>query len=153
MSASLGKVLKYAGMLGIGVLLLTLAMRGVDDPQALWDDTECQRLEHWRQFVMGYLAIVSRGMRWLILLEPLGHQPKMSNSIHAVAFSYFSNAFVPRAGNWPGVGRSIRRMTFPWMSSSVRSFPSGWSISPCCSLHGDCPPVQHGHLFGLQRFV
>ena len=38
MSASLGKVLKYAGMLGIGVLLFTLAMRGVDDPQALWDD-------------------------------------------------------------------------------------------------------------------
>ena len=38
MSASLGKVLKYSGMLGIGVLLFTLAMRGVDDPQALWDD-------------------------------------------------------------------------------------------------------------------
>ena len=99
MSASLGKVLKYAGMLGIGVLLLTLAMRGVDDPQALWDDM--RSASGWSigaSFVMGYLAIVSRGMRWLILLEPLGHQPKMSNSIHAVAFSYFSNAFVPRSG-------------------------------------------------------
>ena len=78
MSASLGKVLKYAGMLGIGVLLLTLAMRGVDDPQALWDDM--RSASGWSigaSFVMGYLAIVSRGMRWLILLEPLGHQPKM----------------------------------------------------------------------------
>ena len=32
----MGKVLKYALMLGIGVLLFTLAMKGVDDPQALW---------------------------------------------------------------------------------------------------------------------
>ena len=86
-------------MLGIGVLLMALAMRAVEDPQALWDD---MRSASWKgiaaSFVMGYLAIVSRGMRWLILLEPLGHTPKMGNSIHAVAFSYFSNAFVPRSG-------------------------------------------------------
>ena len=30
--------------------------------------------------------------------SPLGHTPRMGNSIHAVAFSYFSNAFVPRSG-------------------------------------------------------
>lgn len=99
MNTSVGKVLKYVVMLGIGVLLMALAMRAVDDPQALWDD---MRSASWKciaaSFVMGYLAIVSRGMRWLILLEPLGHAPKMGNSIHAVAFSYFSNAFVPRSG-------------------------------------------------------
>lgn len=134
MSASVGKVLKYALMLGIGVLLFTLAMKGIDDPQALWDDM--RSASGWSigaSFVMGYLAIVSRGMRWLILLEPLGHQPKMGNSIHAVAFSYFSNAFVPGAGNWPAVGPSTRPMAFPWTSSSGRSFPNAWSISPCCS--------------------
>jgi uncharacterized membrane protein YbhN (UPF0104 family) len=99
MNIKLGQVLKYALMLGIGVFLMALAMRAVDDPQALWDD---MRSASWKgiaaSFVMGYLAIVSRGMRWLILLEPLGHVPKMGNSIHAVAFSYFSNAFVPRSG-------------------------------------------------------
>ncbi len=99
MKSKLGQALKYILMLGIGVLLLALAMRAVEDPQALWDD---MRSASWKgiaaSFVMGYLAIVSRGMRWLILLEPLGHAPKMGNSIHAVAFSYFSNAFVPRSG-------------------------------------------------------
>lgn len=94
-----GQALKYVVMLGIGVLLFALAMRAVDDPQALWED---MRSASWTSiaasFVMGYLAIVSRGMRWLILLEPLGHTPRMSNSIHAVAFSYFSNTFVPRSG-------------------------------------------------------
>ena len=99
MKGSTGRILKYALMLGIGVLLFALAMKGVDDPQALWDDM--RSASGWSigaSFAMGYLAIVSRGMRWLILLEPLGHKPKMGNSIHAVAFSYFSNAFVPRSG-------------------------------------------------------
>lgn len=49
-------------------------------------------------FLFGYLAIVSRGMRWLIILEPLGYKPNMWRSIHAVAFGYFANTFVPRSG-------------------------------------------------------
>ena len=99
MKGRLGQVLKYVLMLGIGGLLFGLAMGAVDDPDALWADM--RSANGWciaASFMMGYLAIVSRGVRWLILLEPLGHRPKMSNSIHAVAFSYFSNTFVPRSG-------------------------------------------------------
>ena len=99
MKGRLGRVLKYVLMLGIGGVLFGLAMGAVDDPDALWADM--RSANGWciaASFLMGYLAIVSRGVRWLILLEPLGHQPKMSNSIHAVAFSYFSNTFVPRSG-------------------------------------------------------
>lgn len=99
MKGRLGQVLKYVLMLGIGGLLFGLAMGAVDDPDALWADM--RSANGWciaASFLMGYLAIVSRGVRWLILLEPLGHRPKMSNSIHAVAFSYFSNTFVPRSG-------------------------------------------------------
>lgn len=99
MKGSMGQIVKYVLMLGIGVLLFGLAMRAVDDPEALWNDM--RSASGWSiaaSFAMGYLAIVSRGMRWLILLEPLGHTPRMGNSIHAVAFSYFSNTFVPRSG-------------------------------------------------------
>lgn len=93
------QILKYVLMLGFGVLLFSLAMGAVDDPEALWNDMKsASGLHIGLSFIMGYLAIVSRGMRWLILLEPLGHQPRMGNSIHAVAFSYFSNTFVPRSG-------------------------------------------------------
>ena len=35
MKSKLGQALKYILMLGIGVLLLALAMRAVEDPQAL----------------------------------------------------------------------------------------------------------------------
>lgn len=84
---------------GIGVGLFWLAMQGVEDPEALKRD---MRSAQWwgiaSSFVMGYLAIVSRGIRWNLLLAPMGHRPSPSRSVHAVAFSYFANAFVPRSG-------------------------------------------------------
>ena len=83
----------------IGVGLFWLAMQGVEDPEALKRD---MRSAQWwgigASFVMGYLAIVSRGLRWNILLAPMGHNPSPARSVHAVAFSYFANAFVPRSG-------------------------------------------------------
>jgi len=84
---------------GIGVGLFWLAMQGVEDPEALIRD---MRSAQWwgiaLSFVMGYLAIVSRGIRWNLLLAPMGHRPSPARSVHAVAFSYFANAFVPRSG-------------------------------------------------------
>ena len=84
---------------GIGVGLFWLAMQGVQDPEALKRD---MRSAQWwgigASFVMGYLAIVSRGLRWNILLAPMGHNPSPARSVHAVAFSYLANAFVPRSG-------------------------------------------------------
>ena len=84
---------------GIGLGLFWLAMQGVEDPEALKRD---MRSAQWwgiaASFVMGYLAIVSRGLRWNLLLAPMGHHPSPGRSVHAVAFSYFANAFVPRSG-------------------------------------------------------
>ena len=84
---------------GIGLGLFWLAMQGVEDPEALKHD---MRSAQWwgiaASFVMGYLAIVSRGLRWNLLLAPMGHHPSPARSVHAVAFSYFANAFVPRSG-------------------------------------------------------
>lgn len=93
------KTLTYLISLGIGVLLFYLAFSLVDDRDALWND---MKSASWTgvmaSFLMGYLAIVSRGLRWGILLEPLGYQPAKLRSVHAVAFAYFANTFVPRSG-------------------------------------------------------
>ena len=93
------KVLTTLVFFGIGVALFWLAMQGVEDPEALKRD---MRSAQWwgiaASFVMGYLAIVSRGIRWNLLLAPMGHRPSPARSVHAVAFSYFANAFVPRSG-------------------------------------------------------
>ena len=96
---TLRKGLTYLVFFGIGLGLFWLAMQGVEDPEALKRD---MRSAQWwgiaASFVMGYLAIVSRGLRWNLLLAPMGHHPAPSRSVHAVAFSYFANAFVPRSG-------------------------------------------------------
>ena len=96
---TLRKALTYAAFFAIGLGLFWLAMQGVEDPEALKRD---MRSAQWwgiaGSFVMGYLAIVSRGLRWTLLLAPMGHRPSASRSVHAVAFSYFANAFVPRSG-------------------------------------------------------
>ena len=92
-------LLKYTVFLGVGVLLFSLAFSLVDDKEALW---EAMRSASWSgigiSFVMGYLAIVSRGLRWGMLLEPLGHRANVYHSIHSVTFAYFANTFVPRSG-------------------------------------------------------
>lgn len=69
------------------------------NPAQLWED-----LKHahygwvFASVLMGYAAIISRGLRWRLLLEPLGYKPKVWNSIHAVSTLYFVNLALPRAG-------------------------------------------------------
>lgn len=74
-------------------------LEGIDKTSILASD---MRKAHWAgillSVLLGYLAIVSRGMRWILLLEPMGYRANTWRSIHAVAFSYFANTFVPRSG-------------------------------------------------------
>jgi uncharacterized protein (TIRG00374 family) len=48
--------------------------------------------------VFGYLAYVFRGLRWSLLIKPLGFNPKTSILIHAIAFGYLFNVAIPRSG-------------------------------------------------------
>lgn len=48
--------------------------------------------------IMGYVAFISRGIRWNLLLEPLGKKAKTWNAINAIAVAYLVNTAVPRAG-------------------------------------------------------
>ena len=46
----------------------------------------------------GGLAIVIRGIRWIALIDALGYKSSKSNAIASVAIMYFTNLFIPRAG-------------------------------------------------------
>jgi hypothetical protein len=48
--------------------------------------------------ICGVLAIISRGLRWVFLIESLGYNISKKNSIHTVAIGYFTNILIPRAG-------------------------------------------------------
>jgi LPXTG-motif cell wall-anchored protein len=90
--------IKYLLFLGIGILLLYLAFRGKDLNSLLNDLTHANYYWVALSLLFGAAAYIVRGVRWLILLEPMGYHPKLSNSIHAVIVSYFANLAVPRIG-------------------------------------------------------
>jgi glycosyltransferase 2 family protein len=47
---------------------------------------------------MSLLSHLSRGMRWKILMEPLGYKPKTKNVFSVIMIGYLVNSFVPRVG-------------------------------------------------------
>lgn len=94
---SISQTLVFTAM-GAGLMYITYKDQ---DLNLLWERIrESNFFFIGLSFVMGYLAIVSRGLRWNLLLEPLGFKAKVWHSIHAVSFGYFANTFVPRSGEF-----------------------------------------------------
>ena len=48
--------------------------------------------------IFGVWAYVSRGIRWIVLIDALGYKSSKINSIASVSVGYFTNLFIPRAG-------------------------------------------------------
>ena len=48
--------------------------------------------------IFGAWAYVSRGLRWIVLIDALGYKSSKINSIASVSVGYFTNLFIPRAG-------------------------------------------------------
>ena len=69
------------------------------DPKALFEDLK--NVDYTLvviSMLFGFVAIVSRGLRWIVLLNNLNYKVKRSNSIYAVAIGYITNIAIPRAG-------------------------------------------------------
>jgi uncharacterized membrane protein YbhN (UPF0104 family) len=91
-------LLKYLVFVAISGGFLYLALRNTDFKKLAYDFANAQYGYVIASMVMGYLAFISRGIRWNILLEPLGKKANTWNAIHAIAIGYFANTAVPRAG-------------------------------------------------------
>ena len=94
----MAKWIKYILFFGIGVLLLFLAFNNQNPQELIKQLKTVDYLWVWLSMLFGFLAIISRGLRWIILLENLGYQAKSFNSICAVSIGYFTNLAIPRAG-------------------------------------------------------
>lgn len=99
MPAKLKKVLRYLFFLSLAGFLFWLALRKTS-PTQLWNDLITADFR-WvlLSIGMGFLAYVSRGLRWVIILRQLGYKEvKNWNAIHSISIGYFANLAVPRAG-------------------------------------------------------
>lgn len=91
-------ILKYTFFLALGGFFLCLALRKTDFEKLAYDFANAKYIYVLLSMLMGYVAFVSRGIRWNLLLEPLGKKAKNWNAIHAISIGYLANAAVPRAG-------------------------------------------------------
>ena len=93
------KALTLTVFFAIGVLLFVRLMDMIDDKSELLDYMSSAPI--WAiavTFIMGFFAIISRGFRWLLLLEPMGYSASGFRAVCSVAFGYLANTFVPRSG-------------------------------------------------------
>jgi len=94
-------ILKYLFFLGIGVFLTWWQISKMTPLQKIQFK---ESLIHARYiyilpvFLLTIMAHISRAVRWKILIEPMGYEPKTSNTFYAVMGGYFANTFLPRAG-------------------------------------------------------
>ena len=98
MQKKLINVIKYLLFGFLAFLLLALAMKNQNPRELLQSLANLEMIWIYLSIVLGALAIVLRGVRWIHMIGPLGHNCKISNSINAVAIGYLTNLAVPRAG-------------------------------------------------------
>jgi glycosyltransferase 2 family protein len=52
----------------------------------------------WISVILGVLSHISRAIRWRYLLQPMGYNPRLSNTFFAVMIGYIMNLVLPRMG-------------------------------------------------------
>ena len=92
------KILKYTASAAFAFGILYLLFKNQDLPKLI---EEIQKVDiTWviLSMIFGGWAIINRGLRWVVLIEALGYKSSKWNSVSAVAILYFTNLFIPRAG-------------------------------------------------------
>ena len=92
------QILKIAGFLALGVLLLYFAFRGV-----AFNDlaSTLQQVNFWwigLSLLFAGISFIIRARRWMLLIEPLGFKPSYKNTYHSLMVGYLSNYALPRLG-------------------------------------------------------
>lgn len=113
---SLLPVLKYIFLLAIGALLLWLAFRG-QDLGLIWKQLLNANYT-WvlLSVLVSMLAHYVRGLRWKMLIKPLGYAPSNANMFHSVMIGYLANLAVPRMGEVSRCGVLTRTDKIPMNS-------------------------------------
>ncbi len=99
MKQKLLKLLKVLAFFVLGMFIFWL----------VYKDQDLERIESilkndvnylwiWVSLFLGLISHVSRTLRWVIMIEPLGHRPRVLNTFLAVMVGYLMNLVIPRMG-------------------------------------------------------
>jgi len=95
---SILKILKIAGFLALGILLLFFAFRGIALDKLRSTLSEVNFWWIALSLFFAFISFFSRARRWMLLIEPLGFKPSFSNTYHSLMIGYLSNYALPRLG-------------------------------------------------------
>ena len=90
--------MKFSAFMAAGLVLLWLAFRNIDFKN-LWEGLKKARYG-WLILSLAFatFAYISRARRWVLLINPLGHNPSLFNSFNAMMTGYLANLALPRIG-------------------------------------------------------
>jgi uncharacterized protein (TIRG00374 family) len=112
--------LKVLIFLALGLFLVWFALRDVDSVKREQIKTAFGNARYsWviLSLALGILSHISRAMRWKLMLETLGHKPRLSNTFFAVMIGYMANYAVPRLGEASRCGVLTRYEKIPFTES------------------------------------
>ena len=92
------KALKYILFLLISSVLMYLAFKDQNISEIISKLSTIKYEWLMISILFGALAFVSRGLRWIYLINALGYKASKKNSINSVAVGYLTNILIPRAG-------------------------------------------------------
>ena len=98
MKSKFFSVVKYVLLFCVGLALLWLTFRNENLSDVLGKMSHADPFWLGASVVLGILAFVSRAVRWVMLMEPLGYRPRVSNTLYALLLGYFANLAIPRIG-------------------------------------------------------
>lgn len=111
---SLTNIIKYLlfFIIGFGLLWYTFRNQSLEDIY--------YKISHahlgWvmLSLVISSMALISRSMRWNLLIEPLGYRPKLSSAFYSLMVGYFANLAIPRIGEISRCGALSKAEDIPF---------------------------------------
>ena len=91
-------IVKYIFFLALGLFLFWLIYRKDDVQQIIDAFKEVDYFWIGMSLVFSVLSLISRAMRWKLLINSIGYKPRFINVFLSCYVLYLVNLFVPRAG-------------------------------------------------------
>jgi uncharacterized protein (TIRG00374 family) len=101
-------------LLAIGITLLWLVFRH-EDLEKIWKDIISADYR-WVGFslVISFFSFYIRAVRWKMLIDPMGYNPKLSNTFYSMMVGYMANFALPRFGEVSRCGALSRSEKIPF---------------------------------------
>lgn len=116
MRKTIGNTAKFIIFLAIGIFLVWFITHNLTAEQWQRIKIAFREANYWiliPVFIFGGLSHLLRALRWRLLIQPLGYQPRVITTFSAVMIGYLANLAIPRMGEITRCGVLSRHERIP----------------------------------------